>query len=106
LAEALAGVPYSVSHPCVVVDEAGVARSVLIAETDHCCANFRRMDDWLRTRGLQRDGAVGSAEARLCNSRDIVAIATEHLLENPLVFLCPPESTCDECAIARESVRA
>jgi aminoglycoside 3-N-acetyltransferase len=106
LAEALARVPYSVSHPCVVVDDAGIARSVLIAETDHCCANFRHMDDWLRKRDLQRDGKVGSKGARLCNSRDIVAIAVEHLAENPLVFLCLPESTCDECARARESARA
>lgn len=106
LAEALAGVPYSVSHPCVVVDDGGVARSVLIAETDHCCANFRRADDWLRKRGLQRDGTVGSAYARLCDSRDIVRTAIEHLTENPLVFLCPTESTCDECRAARASVRA
>ncbi|HEY6557564.1 MAG TPA: AAC(3) family N-acetyltransferase [Polyangiaceae bacterium] len=106
LAEALARVPYSVSHPCVVVDDAGVARNVLIAETDHCCANFRRTGDWLKQRDLQRDGKVGNADARLCNSRDIVAIAVEHLAENPLVFLCLHESTCDECARARGSVRA
>lgn len=105
LAEAIAGVPYSVSHPCVVVVD-GVARSVSIAETDHCCENFRHADTWLRSAGLQREAEVGSAQARLCNARDTVAKALEHLLENPLVFLCPYERGCEECALAHRSIRA
>jgi aminoglycoside 3-N-acetyltransferase len=104
LAEALAGVPYSVSHPCVVEVD-GVARTIPIAETDHCCRGFRIADEWLRARGLQREGAVGNAHARLCESRDLVAVAVQHLAADPLLFLCAPGSGCEECDAARASVR-
>lgn len=103
LAEALAGVPYSVSHPCVVVVE-GAPREVLIAETDHCCAGFRVADEWLRARALQRDGRVGHAAARLMDARALVTVAREHLTSNPLLFLCAPDAACEECNAARASV--
>jgi aminoglycoside 3-N-acetyltransferase len=103
LAEALARVPYSVTHPCVVEVD-GVARTVPIAETDHCCQRFQLADGWLRARGLQREGKVGNADARLCDSRDLVSIAIEHLVAKPLVFLCPSEAGCEECDRARASV--
>jgi len=103
LAEVMAGVPYSVSHPCVVEVD-GVARTVLIAETDHCCRGFRVADEWLRGRGLQREGRVGSAPARLCHARDLVALALEHLAVDPLLFLCPLGTGCEECDLARASV--
>ncbi|MFZ5443212.1 MAG: AAC(3) family N-acetyltransferase [Myxococcota bacterium] len=103
LAEALADVPYSVSHPCVVVRD-GVAHMELIAETDHCCRNFTRADEWLRARGLQREGRIGSAHARLIRSRDVVEVAVAKLREAPLVFLCPSEAHCEECDEARASV--
>jgi aminoglycoside 3-N-acetyltransferase len=103
LAEALSGVPYSVSHPCVVAVD-GVAETVMIAETDHCCRGFRAADEWLRARHLQREGSVGSAHARLCEARDVVAVAMEHLASDPLVFLCPAGAGCRECDEARASV--
>lgn len=103
LAEALAGVPYAVEHPCVVVVD-GVATTLPIAETDHCCQNFRRAGDWLRARGLQREGKVGSGDAILCESREIVSVALAHLAQDPLVFLCPPEAGCEECDLARASI--
>lgn len=105
LAEAIANVPYSVSHPCVVVVD-GAPRTVLIAETDHCCENFRRADAWLRASGVQREAKIGNADARLCNARDIVASALKHLSENPLVFLCTEERRCSECNLARRSIGA
>jgi aminoglycoside 3-N-acetyltransferase len=103
LAEAIAGVPYSISHPCVVrVD--GVLQTLEIPETDHCCRNFALMDDWLRARGLQREGPVGHGRARLCESRDLVTVATERLRADPLVFLCAADQECEECEAARASV--
>jgi aminoglycoside 3-N-acetyltransferase len=105
VAESLAGVPYSVSHP-TVVEVDGAAQTVLIAETDHCCARFSLMDGWLRARGLQREGPVGSAVARLAEARDLVAVAREHLAADPLVFLCPVAAGCEECDLARASVPA
>jgi aminoglycoside 3-N-acetyltransferase len=104
LAEAIANVPYSVSYPCVVEAD-GVARTVMIPETDHCCVRFLFVDEWLRARGLQREGKVGNADARLARSRDIVSVAVEHLEADPLVFLCPPTAGCAECNAARASVR-
>ena len=77
-----------------------------VAETDHCCRRFCLVDGWLRERGLQREGKVGSAEARLCESRAVVAAALEHLAEDPLIFLCPSEEGCEECDAARSSVPA
>ncbi|TQF11347.1 AAC(3) family N-acetyltransferase [Myxococcus llanfairpwllgwyngyllgogerychwyrndrobwllllantysiliogogogochensis] len=103
LAESLAKVPYSVSHPCVVEVD-GVARTVMIAETDHCCRNFRLADDWLRARGLQREGNVGNADARLFDARSLVDLAVAHLASAPLTFLCPPDAGCEECDVARTSV--
>lgn len=104
LAESIARVPYSVSHPCVVEVD-GVPRTVMIPETDHCCVRFRLADDWLRARGLQREGKVGNADARLCNSRDVVTVAVEHLASDPLIFLCSREIGCEECDTARASIR-
>jgi aminoglycoside 3-N-acetyltransferase len=103
LAEAIAKVPYSVLHPCVVEQE-GVARRVMVAETDHCCRGFRVADDWLRPVGLQREATIGSAHARLCRSRDVTAAAIEHLTLNPLILLCPRTEDCQECAAAYASI--
>jgi aminoglycoside 3-N-acetyltransferase len=104
LAEALAGVPYSVSHPCVV-EQAGVIETLSIAETDHCCRGFKQADDWLRARGLQHEGKVGGATARLCEARQLVSIAVDHLRRDPLLFLCMPAAGCEECDRARASLR-
>ncbi len=105
LAEQIAGVPYSVTHPCVVEID-GEARRIEIAETDHCCRRFVLADDWLRARGCLREGRVGSADARLCEARDVVAIAVERLALDPLVFLCPAIERCEQCDRARASVPA
>ena len=103
LAEAIAGVPYSVEHPCVVEVD-GAVRTVMIPETDHCCRGFNLLDEPLRARALQHEGLVGHARARLCDSREIVATAVGLLASDPLVFLCAPEAHCEECDTARASV--
>jgi aminoglycoside 3-N-acetyltransferase len=104
VAEAIAQVPYSVSHS-TIVELDGVAQTVMIAETDHCCRGFNLMDTWLRERGLQREAKVANADARLCASRDVVRVAVEHLAADPLLFLCARSAGCDECDAARDSVR-
>lgn len=103
LAEALGRVPYSVTHPCVVEID-GVARDVDIAETDHCCNNFALADKWLRAAGLQREGKVGSAHARLFDAQLLVALTLERLAADPLLFLCAQGSGCEECDLARASI--
>lgn len=100
LAEAIAGVPYSVKHPTVVAP--GV--TVDIAETDHCCQGFLQVHGWMK--GRERDGKIGNAHARLVESKELVAVAVEKLRADPLVFLCAPEKRCEECDHARASVAA
>ncbi len=99
LAEALADVPYWVSHPCVVGEA-----TVEIPETDHCCAGFNQVDGWLRAAGLQREGKVGRAHARLVRSRELVATVVPRLRASPLAFLCAADKGCEECDAARASV--
>jgi aminoglycoside 3-N-acetyltransferase len=103
LAEAIARVPYSVSHPCLVEID-GHWQRIPIAETDHCCRRFDLADGWLRERGLLREGKVGHADARLMASRDLVEVAVAELAQDPLCFLCPSEDGCEECDRARASI--
>lgn len=103
LAELLAGVPYRVPHHCTVLRDGRPVR-VDYGENDHCCARFALADDWLRAGGLQAEGRVGRADARLARSRDIVRLAVERLSEDPLLFLHPAGAGCAECDLARGSV--
>jgi aminoglycoside N3'-acetyltransferase len=103
LAELLAGVPYRVPKHCTVL-QAGRPVRIDYGENDHCCARFALTDEWLRARGLQSEGRVGHAHARLARARDIVEVALEHLAQNPLLFLHPPSAECPECDEARRSV--
>jgi aminoglycoside 3-N-acetyltransferase len=102
VAESVAGVAYSVSHPCIV-DVGGRYEKTLIAETDHCCRGFSVMRSVLAARGLLREGKIGNADAMLCRARDVLGLAVERLREAPLGFLCPPDERCDDCDEARRS---
>jgi len=101
LAEALAHVPYAVPKHITVLRD-GVPVRIDYGENDHCCRRFALADEWLRTRGLQRDGRVGNAEARLVGSQDVVAVVQKHLARDPLLFL--HDDSCEECREARRSV--
>lgn len=102
LAELLAGVPYRVPKSCTVLQEGRPVR-LEYGENDHCCERFTLADGWLRERGLQSEGRVGHAQARLVRSRDVVSVALEHLARDPLVFLHPPSAGCADCDEARRS---
>lgn len=102
LAEILAGVPYRSPAHCTVLKDGRPVR-IDYGENDHCCARFALADDWLRARGLQSEGPVGHAHARLARARDIVRVALEHLAGDLLVFLHPPSEGCGECDDARRS---
>jgi aminoglycoside N3'-acetyltransferase len=103
LAELLADVPYRVPRYCTVLQDGRPVR-IDYAENDHCCARFALADDWLRPRGLQSEGRVGHAHARLARARDVVRLALEHLGEDPLVFLHPAGAGCAECDAAHHSL--
>jgi aminoglycoside N3'-acetyltransferase len=102
LAEILAGVPYRVPKHCTVLQDGRPLR-VEYWENDHCCVRFALADTWLRARGLQGEGPVGHAPARLARARDIVDVAREHLARDPLLFLHPLSARCADCDEARQS---
>jgi aminoglycoside 3-N-acetyltransferase len=97
LGEALAGVRYRRPKQLTILREGEPAR-VDYAEIDHCCEQFRLVDDWLDAAGLQRRGTVGQGVARLARSRDIVEVVTAHLRRVETAFLHPRgvDSECDE----------
>ena len=105
LAELLAGVPYRVTKHCTVVVD-GVPTRVVYEENDHCCARFVLVDGWVREVGLQREGSVGHAHARLTESQDIVRVVRARLETAPLLFLHGPDAGCADCDEARTSVGA
>lgn len=100
LAELLAGVPYRIPKHCTVLQHGRPVR-IDYGENDHCCERFAFADEWLRAKGLQSEGRVGYAHARLARARDIVRVAVEHLAGDPLLFLHPPSAGCAECDEAR-----
>jgi aminoglycoside 3-N-acetyltransferase len=104
LAELIAGVPYRVPRHCTVLATDGSPVRVDYGENDHCCERFALADGWLRECGLQREGQVGQAHARLMRARDVVAVAGERLARDRLVFLHDTGSGCAECDQARASV--
>ena len=95
LAELTVGVPYSVPHHIMVLED-GEPKTIDYGENDHCCQGFNAAGEWLRERGLQREGTVGSAHAMLARSRDIVDVVVEKLAEDPCRLLCE-RGTCEEC---------
>jgi aminoglycoside N3'-acetyltransferase len=103
-AEVVAGVPYGVPKHITVMRDGRLDR-VHYHENDHCCARFALLDDWLRVGGLQREGRVGHAHARLVRARDVVDVALAHLERDPLVFLHPESEACEECDAARSTVQ-
>lgn len=105
LAELLAGVPYRVPKSFRARRE-GRIESIEYGENDHCCALFALADDWLRQRGLQAEGRVGHAHARLARAHDVVDVAVERLRREPLLFLHAEGAGCAECDAARRSVTA
>jgi aminoglycoside N3'-acetyltransferase len=103
LAELMADVPYRVSKYCIVAQD-GRAVRIDYEENDHCCQLFSLADGWLHQQGLQSEGRIGHAYARLARARDIVKVAVENLVRDRLVFLHPPDAGCADCDEARRSV--
>lgn len=103
LSELLAPVPYGVPKHCTVLKD-GVPVRIGYLENDHCCDRFRLADGWLRQRNLQAEGLVGHGPARLARAQDIVAVASETLAADPLVFLHDPDDRCADCDHARASI--
>jgi aminoglycoside N3'-acetyltransferase len=103
LAEVLGGAPYRVwKSRTVLID--GSPRRIDYQENDHCCERFVLVDGWLRASGLQTEGMVGKASARLTPSRAIVDRVALELQRDPLVFLHDAMHGCRECDLARASV--
>jgi aminoglycoside N3'-acetyltransferase len=102
LAENVAGVRYRKRAHATVMSNGQPVRYDY-GEIDHCCQNFRLLDEWLEAGNRQHRGIVGHAEARLARSRDIVDAALVQLRENETIFL-HPLGVCGECDEARASL--
>jgi aminoglycoside N3'-acetyltransferase len=100
LAELLGGAPYRSDFH--YTDAEGVR--VHYGENDSCCARFALADDWLRAEGLQREGQVGNAHARLIDAEDLIRLAVPRIAADPLIFLHDAQEGCEECDEARESL--
>jgi aminoglycoside N3'-acetyltransferase len=103
LAEALAGVPYRLPFH-ITVQRGGIPARIDYTAAECCCARFTLADDWLRAAALQSEGNVGHAPARLFRSQDLLGIALEKLAADPLLFLHPKGTGCEECDTAWGSV--
>jgi aminoglycoside 3-N-acetyltransferase len=103
LAELLAGVPYRLSKYCTVLRE-GEPERIDYGENDHCCERFRLVDDWLKSDGLQTEGTVGCASARLADSRSVTRAVLSRLNSDLLIFLHPTDTGCTDCDEARASI--
>ncbi|WP_200955595.1 AAC(3) family N-acetyltransferase [Sphingomonas sp. Root241] len=100
LAELLGGAPYRSAFHYTRAD--GVR--VDYGENDSCCEKFALADDWLRAEGLQREGLIGNAHARLIEAADLIRLAVPRIQADPLVFLHGADEGCEECDEARESL--
>jgi len=105
VAELLANVPYRVPKHITVLKDGRPTR-IDYHENDHCCQRFNLANDWLRSRGLQSEGPIGHAPARLIRARDIVDVVLDQLRRDPLVFLHAPDARCAECNDARRGIEA
>jgi aminoglycoside 3-N-acetyltransferase len=104
LAENLAQVRYGQPKYLMTRREGQLTRLDYI-EIDHCCENFRLMDQWLDAERAQRHGIVGHGQARLARSRSLVQTALTHLAEDETAFLHSP-GLCTECDAARSTLSA
>ena len=104
LGELVFGVPYSQPNHITVLEN-GRPKRIEYDENDHCCQRFNLVGDWLRRRGLQREGAFGHGPAILARSRDVVTTVVEELAADPCRFL-HPLGTCIECNRTWASVPA
>jgi aminoglycoside 3-N-acetyltransferase len=104
LAELLAGVRYRRQKSLTIL-QAGQPARYWYGEIDHCCVKFNLVDQWLDAERGQRRGRVGHGEARLADSRHVVATVGAQLRTNETVFLHDPgiDIECDE---ARASLGA
>jgi aminoglycoside N3'-acetyltransferase len=102
LAETVAGVPYSQRYRILIPSDDGPA-AFDYDEPDSCCGGFVQVGDWLRTRGLTREGTFGNGHAMVASSRDIVATVVEELARDACRFLCEA-GACEECDEARAAI--
>lgn len=87
--------PYRQPRHILVLQD-GVPTRIDYGENDSCCRGFNMVGDWLRSRGLLREGPLSRGPAMLARSRDIVATVIEELRDDPCRFLCP-RGSCEDC---------
>jgi aminoglycoside 3-N-acetyltransferase len=106
LAESLLDMPHLRTLPdrCPVRAESGEREWRPVTKTTKCSDGFTKIEPHLERAGVIRRGQVGSAEAQLLRSRDIVRGATELLAREPAALLCD-DPECVHCPTSREALR-
>jgi aminoglycoside 3-N-acetyltransferase len=107
LAESLLDMPhlYTLPDRCPVRGEDGQREWWAVTKTTKCSDGFTKLEPHLAQAGVIRRGRVGSAEAQLLRSRDIVIGATELLAREPAALLCD-DPECVHCPTSREVLGA
>jgi aminoglycoside N3'-acetyltransferase/L-amino acid N-acyltransferase YncA len=106
LAELLAGVRYRRPASAYIMENGRPTR-VEYGENDHCCENFTLVDGWLDAQDQQSHSRISHAQARLMNSRDVVAVVVPQLQRDETRFLHPfgIDEECDEARASLVRVR-
>ncbi len=104
LGELEGGAPYRQANHILVLED-GIPKRVDYGENDSCCRGFNKVGEWLRSRGLLREGRLANGRAMLARSRDIVATVVDELRDDPCRFLCPP-GDCEDCDESWDSIPA
>lgn len=102
LAENISGVRYRRQASLTILKD-GQYTPFHYTEIDHCCQNFRLLDEWLDQAHLQQYGRVGHAQTRHIAAQDIVQTAVTQIQKNETVFL-HPFGVDEECDEARQSL--
>jgi aminoglycoside 3-N-acetyltransferase len=92
LVEEIVGVPYHTQPGLVAaqVIEQGVARTIhLMLHRYGSPRQFSRLESALRERGIQRDGQIGKAHARLIDAGRMVELACQALRQDGAILLDP-----------------
>lgn len=92
LVEETVGVPYHMQPGLVAaqVVERGAARTIhLMLHRYGSPRQFDRLEPVLRERGIQRDGRVGEAHARLIDAGRMVDLACQALRQDATILLAP-----------------
>lgn len=103
VAERLAELPYRDQTAETSVRRAGGSSETVEVNRVHCSRGFGVVGPIARQLGVQTEGRVGEATARLLTGDDLLSLVVELLEDEPGLLLCDLPD-CDRCRYARERI--